>query len=46
VDRSRSGPFSPAWSAGAQAYYFCQLSGDSGSGATLGPFRVADGLAG
>lgn len=31
--------FSPAWSAGLQAYYFYQLTGDSGAGATLGSFK-------
>jgi hypothetical protein len=31
--------FSPQWSAGLQAYYFKQVSGDSGPGATLGPFQ-------
>ncbi|GAA0648452.1 SphA family protein [Brevundimonas lenta] len=31
--------FSPAWSAGVQAYRFQQLTGDSGSGARLGPFK-------
>ena len=30
---------SPQWSLGVQAYYFSQLSGDSGPGATLGPFK-------
>ncbi len=29
--------FSPQFSAGVQAYYFNQLSGDSGTGAVLGP---------
>lgn len=29
--------FSPAFSAGLQAYYFDQLTGDSGAGAVLGP---------
>ena len=31
--------FSPAWSAGVQAYHFDQITGDSGAGATLGPFK-------
>lgn len=31
--------FSPAWSAGVQAYYFKQISGDSGAGARLGDFK-------
>lgn len=31
--------FSPAWSAGIQGYYFKQISGDSGPGARLGPFK-------
>jgi len=31
--------FSPALSAGVQAYYFNQVSGDSGSGARLGDFE-------
>lgn len=31
--------FSKRWSAGVQAYYFDQLSGDSGPGATLGAFK-------
>lgn len=31
--------FSPAWSAGLQAYRFEQLTGDSGAGATLGDFK-------
>ncbi|CAN7372969.1 transporter [Phenylobacterium sp. LjRoot219] len=30
---------SPAWSLGLQGYYFDQLTGDSGSGARLGPFK-------
>jgi hypothetical protein len=30
---------SPKWSAGLQAYYFDQVSGDSGAGATLGAFK-------
>jgi hypothetical protein len=30
---------SPKWSAGLQAYYFKQVSGDSGPGAKLGPFQ-------
>lgn len=30
---------SPAWSLGVQAYYFDQISGDSGSGALLGDFK-------
>jgi hypothetical protein len=30
---------SPKWSAGLQGYYFGQVSGDSGAGATLGPFK-------
>jgi len=30
---------SPQFSAGVQAYYFTQISGDSGPGATLGPFE-------
>jgi hypothetical protein len=29
----------PAWSLAAQAYHFDQLTGDSGSGALLGPFK-------
>jgi hypothetical protein len=37
---------SPSWSAGVQAYYFYQLSGDSGSGATLGPFEGRVGAVG
>jgi hypothetical protein len=28
----------PAWALGVQAYYFNQVTGDSGSGAKLGPF--------
>lgn len=31
--------FSPAFSLGVQAYYFNQVTGDSGSGATLGDFE-------
>lgn len=31
--------FSPAFSAGLQGYYFKQVTGDSGAGATLGPFK-------
>jgi hypothetical protein len=31
--------FSPSFSAGLQAYYFQQVSGDSGAGATLGDFK-------
>jgi hypothetical protein len=31
--------FSPAWSAGVQAYWFNQITGDGGSGARLGPFK-------
>ena len=31
--------FSPAFSAGVQAFHFQQLSGDSGEGAILGPFE-------
>lgn len=31
--------FSPAFSAGLQGYYFKQITGDSGAGATLGPFE-------
>lgn len=31
--------FSKAWSAGIQGYYFRQISGDSGTGAKLGPFK-------
>jgi len=31
--------FSKAFSAGIQGYHFQQVSGDSGSGATLGPFK-------
>ncbi len=31
--------FSKAWSAGVQGYYFRQISGDSGTGAKLGPFK-------
>lgn len=30
---------SPAFSAGLQGYYFKQVTGDSGAGATLGPFK-------
>jgi hypothetical protein len=30
---------SPAWAAGLQSYWFQQLTGDSGVGATLGPFK-------
>ena len=30
---------SPAWSAAVQSYWFQQLTGDSGAGATLGPFK-------
>ena len=30
---------SPAWAVGLQAYYFDQVTGDSGAGATLGPFE-------
>ena len=30
---------SPKWSAGLQAYYFDQVSGDSGAGAKLGAFK-------
>jgi hypothetical protein len=29
----------PAWSVGAQAYHFDQLTGDSGSGNNIGPFK-------
>jgi hypothetical protein len=29
----------PAWALGVQAYHFDQLTGDSGAGATLGPFK-------
>ncbi|MXO60186.1 transporter [Altererythrobacter salegens] len=39
--------FSPSFSLGVQGYYFDQLSGDSGPGARLGPFKgktVAGGL--
>lgn len=39
VEASVEKIFSPAFSAGVQAYYFDQLSGDSGAGATLGPFK-------
>ena len=31
--------FSPQFSAGVQAYHFQQVTGDSGAGATLGPFE-------
>lgn len=31
--------FSPGFSAGVQAYHFRQITGDSGPGATLGPFK-------
>jgi len=31
--------FSKSFSAGIQAYHFLQISGDSGAGATLGPFK-------
>jgi hypothetical protein len=31
--------FSKAWSAGVQGYYYKQVSGDSGEGAKLGPFK-------
>ncbi|MBO9560359.1 MAG: transporter [Caulobacter sp.] len=31
--------FSPKWSAGLQAYYYKQVSGDHGPGAALGPFQ-------
>jgi len=31
--------FSPQFSAGLQAYHFQQVSGDSGSGAVLGPYK-------
>lgn len=31
--------FNPAWSAGLQAYYFEQVTGDTGPGALLGPFK-------
>jgi len=29
----------PAWALGVQAYHFAQLTGDSGAGARLGPFK-------
>lgn len=31
--------FSPSWSGGLQGYYFDQVSGDTGAGATLGSFE-------
>ena len=31
--------FTKAWSAGVQGYYYKQISGDSGAGARLGPFK-------
>ncbi len=31
--------FSPQWRLGVQSYYYHQLTGDSGSGAKLGPFE-------
>lgn len=37
---------SPAWSVGVQGYYFQQVSGDSGPGATLGAFKGLDNGAG
>lgn len=39
VEGSIAKTFSPAWSAGIQAYYFNQISGDTGRGAKLGPFE-------
>lgn len=39
LEGSAEKSFSPAFSAGVQGYYFKQLSGDSGEGATLGPFK-------
>jgi len=29
----------PAWSLGVQGYHFAQVTGDSGAGAVLGPFK-------
>ncbi len=42
VEASVEKTLSPAWSAGLQGFYFQQVTGDSGSGATLGPFKGRD----
>ena len=39
LEGSVEGRLSPVWTAGLQSYWFQQLSGDSGTGATLGPFK-------
>ena len=39
IEGSIEKALSPAFSVGAQAYHFDQLTGDSGSGAVLGPFK-------
>jgi len=39
VEVSAERAFSPAFSAGVIAYHFQQISGDSGEGAKLGPFK-------
>lgn len=39
VEASIEKTLSPAWSVGVQAYYFNQITGDSGSGARLGDFE-------
>jgi hypothetical protein len=39
IEGSVEKTLSPAFSVGAQAYHFDQLTGDSGAGAVLGPFK-------
>jgi hypothetical protein len=39
IEGSIEKTFVPAFSAGIQAYYYDQITGDSGSGAALGPFE-------
>ena len=39
IEGSIEKTLSKAWSLGAQAYYFDQVTGDFGAGATLGPFK-------
>jgi hypothetical protein len=39
IEGSVQKALTPAWSLGAQAYHFDQVTGDSGAGAVLGPFK-------
>jgi hypothetical protein len=39
VEASIEKTLSPAWSLGVQAYYLSQISGDSGTGDLVGPFK-------